>query len=257
MLLATMATVERLPHGYTNLTRRVADCIEKRYEGAEAIARAEREFTSLTGLHGRYPVPEVVQFDSAVPSILLAEVLGRHGQELIDEGRSAEVLRVTGTQLAKLQAIDQSVVPGLEGRGEVIVHGDFGPQNILYSVDLTDVAGVVDWEMAHIGSPIEDLAWSEWIIRMHHPDAHDDLPELFAACGLAFNWSEHRDRDASQAVRDYLGYCEASELKAGVVEWKRRLGRDRKMARIVRPSPTQSAPTSPAWRGCSWGVRLH
>jgi aminoglycoside phosphotransferase (APT) family kinase protein len=104
----------------------------------------------------------------------------------------------------------------------VIVHGDFGPQNILYSFDMTHVAGVLDWEMARLGSPIEDLAWSEWIIRMHHPEAQDDLPELFAASGLSFNWS---DRQASMVrqCRHYLDYCEASELLAGVAEWKRRL----------------------------------
>jgi len=27
----------------------------------------------------------------------------------------------------------------------------------------------VDWEWAHAGNPIEDLAWCEWIVRMHHP----------------------------------------------------------------------------------------
>ena len=220
--LAKMTTVEHLPHGYTNLTRRVADRIEKRYEGVDAIARADREFTSLTGLHGSYPVPEVLHFDSSVPSLLLREVVGRHGQELIDQGHSAVILRVTGTQLAELQAIDPCVVPGLDGKGEVIVHGDFGPQNILYSFDLTHVAGVVDWEMTHIGSPIEDLAWSEWIIRMHHPDAQADLPELFAASGLTFHWSERQDWMLRQC-RNYLDYCEASELKAGAAEWKRRL----------------------------------
>jgi tRNA A-37 threonylcarbamoyl transferase component Bud32 len=221
-LLATMAAVEHLPHGYTNLTRRLADRIEKRFEGADAITRAKREFAGLTGLHGRYPVPEVLEFDPSAPSLLLREVVGRHGQELIEQGHSAVVLRVTGTQLAKLQVIDPAVVPGLEGTGDVIVHGDFGPQNILYSVDASDVAGVVDWEMAHIGSPIEDLAWSEWIIRMHHPDAHDDLSELFAASGLKFDWSDRQDWMLRQC-RDYLDYCEASEFDEGVAEWKRRL----------------------------------
>ena len=96
-LLATMTAVERLPHGYTNRTRRVGDRIEKRYEGADAVIRAEREFTSLTGLHGRYPVPEVLQFDSSVPMLLLTDVVGSHGQELIDHGRGAMVLGATGS----------------------------------------------------------------------------------------------------------------------------------------------------------------
>ena len=76
--------------------------------------------------------------------------------------------------------------------------------------------------MTHIGSPIEDLAWSEWIIRMHHPDAQDDLPELFAASGLSFSWTE-RQAWMLRQCHHYLAYCEASEMKAGVAEWKRRL----------------------------------
>jgi len=219
---ATISDMERLPHGYTNCTRRVGNRIEKRYEGADAIVRAEREFTALTRLHGHYPLPDVVQFDPSVPVLLLSEVVGRHGQELINQGHAATVLRLTGTQLAELQAIDPSIIPGLEGSGDVIVHGDFGPQNIMYSFDVTQVAGVLDWEMAHLGSPIEDLAWSEWIIRMHHPEVQDDLPELFAASGLTFNWSA-RHASMVRQCRHYLGYCEASELQAGVAEWKRRL----------------------------------
>jgi aminoglycoside phosphotransferase (APT) family kinase protein len=34
---------------------------------------------------------------------------------------------------------------------------------------------VVDWEFAHLGDPVEDLAWCEWIVRMHHPE-HVDAP---------------------------------------------------------------------------------
>jgi aminoglycoside phosphotransferase (APT) family kinase protein len=154
--------------------------------------------------------------------LLLREVVGRHGQELIDQGLGAMVLRAAGTWLAELQTIDPSIVPGLEGRGDVIVHGDFGPQNMMYSFDVTHVAGVLDWEMTHIGFPIEDVAWAEWIIRMHHPDAQNDLPELFTASGLSFNWSERQDWMVRQCRR-HLDYCEESGLKAGVAEWRRRL----------------------------------
>jgi aminoglycoside phosphotransferase (APT) family kinase protein len=40
----------------------------------------------------------------------------------------------------------------------VLVHGDFRPGNVLYSGDR--ITGVLDWEMAHIGHPAEDLAWA-------------------------------------------------------------------------------------------------
>jgi len=41
----------------------------------------------------------------------------------------------------------------------VLVHGDYRTGNFLYGPDGT-ITGVLDWEMAHIGDPLEDLAWS-------------------------------------------------------------------------------------------------
>ncbi len=40
-----------------------------------------------------------------------------------------------------------------------VVHGDFRVGNVLYRPD-GRIAGVVDWEMSHLGDPLEDLAWS-------------------------------------------------------------------------------------------------
>jgi len=40
-----------------------------------------------------------------------------------------------------------------------VVHGDFRVGNFLYSPDAS-IHGVLDWEMAHLGDPIEDLAYS-------------------------------------------------------------------------------------------------
>jgi len=39
----------------------------------------------------------------------------------------------------------------------VLVHGDLGPGNVLH--DGQRVAGLCDWELAHVGDPMEDLAW--------------------------------------------------------------------------------------------------
>src|SRR5690606_10192691 len=39
------------------------------------------------------------------------------------------------------------------------VHGDYRVGNFLYKDD-GSIRGIVDWEMAHLGDPIEDLAWS-------------------------------------------------------------------------------------------------
>lgn len=40
-----------------------------------------------------------------------------------------------------------------------LVHGDYRSGNFLYTAD-GEIRGVLDWEMAHIGDPLEDLAWS-------------------------------------------------------------------------------------------------
>lgn len=40
-----------------------------------------------------------------------------------------------------------------------LVHGDFRSGNFLFDAD-GRIHGILDWEMAHIGDPLEDLAWS-------------------------------------------------------------------------------------------------
>lgn len=40
-----------------------------------------------------------------------------------------------------------------------LVHGDYRTGNFLYTPD-GEIAAVLDWEMAHLGDPLEDLAWS-------------------------------------------------------------------------------------------------
>jgi aminoglycoside phosphotransferase (APT) family kinase protein len=40
----------------------------------------------------------------------------------------------------------------------VLVHGDFRPGNVLFGADR--IVGILDWEMAHVGDPGEDLAWA-------------------------------------------------------------------------------------------------
>ena len=40
-----------------------------------------------------------------------------------------------------------------------IVHGDYRTGNFLFSAD-EGIKGILDWEMCHLGDPLEDLAWS-------------------------------------------------------------------------------------------------
>ena len=47
--------------------------------------------------------------------------------------------------------------PGPPPEGVRVVHGDFRVGNLL--VDHTGLSAVLDWELAHLGDPAEDLAW--------------------------------------------------------------------------------------------------
>jgi aminoglycoside phosphotransferase (APT) family kinase protein len=40
-----------------------------------------------------------------------------------------------------------------------VVHGDFRTGNFLFDTE-GEIRGILDWEMAHLGDPLEDLAWS-------------------------------------------------------------------------------------------------
>ncbi|MEE1804617.1 phosphotransferase [Streptomyces sp. JV176] len=63
----------------------------------------------------------------------------------------------------------------------VLVHADFGPHNLPLDPATLQVTAVVDWEFAHPGDPVEDLAWCEWTVRMHHPDHRTSLHHFFDA----------------------------------------------------------------------------
>lgn len=78
-----------------------------------------------------------------------------------------------------------------------LVHGDFRTGNFLYGSD-GRVHGILDWEMAHLGDPLEDLAYSlsiQWALG--NPDLRGNLAQL----DQAVSWWEAAsdltvDRDA-------------------------------------------------------------
>jgi len=48
--------------------------------------------------------------------------------------------------------------PPRPGPGEIVLHGDFGPYNLIWRHGA--LAGVIDWDLAHPGPPIEDAAFA-------------------------------------------------------------------------------------------------
>src|SRR5262245_4527029 len=125
-----------------------------------------------------------------------------------------------GRALATLHTVDPSTVGGLEAPDQVaqyrevldtvaqphpafelgfrwlaaprpppgpaaVVHGDFRLGNLI--VDGSGLAAVVDWELAHVGDPMEDLGWlcvKAWRFGSPQPVAGvGSYEELFAAYG--------------------------------------------------------------------------
>ena len=130
------------------------------------------------------------------------------------------VLRLLGVFLHELQQLSPATVPELAGTGAVIVHGDFGPQNVL--VDGHRIAAVLDWEFAHVGQSIEDLAWAEWIVRMHHPETSDAVGELHRGAQLSPDWSARHGAMLARCHR-VMVFCEQNRQPAGVRLWHERL----------------------------------
>ncbi len=86
-----------------------------------------------------------------------------------------------------------------------------------------EVTGVIDWEWAHAGDPVEDLAWSEWIIRMHHPEEVPALTTFFGAYGHRPPWAVRQQAMIAQA-RALLVLSEAEQSSGADANlWQQRV----------------------------------
>lgn len=66
----------------------------------------------------------------------------------------------------------------------VLVQGDTGPGNFLYADG--KVTGIVDWELAHLGDPMDDIAWLSWRATQHgFPDFPARMREYEELTGIA------------------------------------------------------------------------
>lgn len=210
-----------MPGGYTNRTRRTGTgLVEKAFDGPDSSERLEREVGCLTGLSDKLPLPFVVGFDRNALTVMMRESRGTHGQTMIDDGHAAVVLRLLGALHRLLRSIEPSALSILPGIGDVIVHGDFGPQNVL--IDNGEITALLDWEFAHIGSHVEDLAWAEWIVRMHHADHRDEIPTLYLWAEVSPPWTD-RHAVMLNKCREMLLRVEHSGPSDAVELWQARL----------------------------------
>jgi aminoglycoside phosphotransferase len=220
---AAGAEPELIAHGYTHRTSRVGDVVTKVYQGPEAAAGCAREAATLTAVAGLLPVPRLVAAGPACLQTALAR--GVHGQDLIAAGLARPVLAACGRMLHRIHQlpVPASVSGGPSSPGAVLVHGDYGPNNVLLDARASDVTAVLDWEWAHAGDPVEDLAWCEFIIRMHHPADAPALDAFYGSYGSRPAWP-----DLHHAIIDrcnwMLELCERWQPGGvSVTQWAERL----------------------------------
>ncbi|PZQ60284.1 MAG: phosphotransferase family protein [Phenylobacterium zucineum] len=108
-----------------------------------------------------------------------------------DLDRYEEVYRSTGAQRPVLELAFQYLRAHAPDPVEpVLLHGDFRNGNIMFDPQ-TGVAAILDWELAHLGDPAEDMGWictNSW--RFGRPDRpvggfgdYADLLDGYAAAG--------------------------------------------------------------------------
>jgi aminoglycoside phosphotransferase len=214
--------MRRMKHGYTNDTVGDARTVDKAYQGPDAALRLTRELEMLTALRGYLPVPPVIAARES--TLTLGFVAGAHGQDLIDQGHAATVLQSCGRLLRRLHDLAPGPLAlGEHAASQVLVHGDFGPNNVLLHPESFAVTALLDWEFAHLGDPIEDLAWCEWIVRTHHPHHTDALADFFDAYGGHVpDWPQ---RQAAMVTRclELQRFCERWEPGGrGAQQWTQR-----------------------------------
>ncbi|WP_166350582.1 phosphotransferase family protein [Phytoactinopolyspora limicola] len=215
------AAVPQLRHGYTNATRRTRQYVEKKYLGPDADKRRHAEYVALTRLRSHLPVPDVLAGPDG--GLRIGYVAGVHGQELLISADPRQVLGACGSVLARLHALDPAALGYPAGEpGQCVVHGDFGPQNMLLDPTGTVVAAVIDWEFSRVGDPVDDVSMAEWIVRTHHPDLAGQFDAFFAGYGATPEWPLRHAAMVAMCRRMRL-FCEQWGADAGVAQWDRRL----------------------------------
>lgn len=211
--------VEPLRHGYTNSSFTDGQVVVKTYLGPDSSERQAREELALRRLEGRLPVPAVIA--SRPGQLTTTFAAGVPAQEAIEGGSASEVLYACGRLLVELQSVDPRQV--FEDCGQsVLVHNDFGPNNIVMHPNLAYARLLCDWEWVTAGARITDLAWAEFIVRLHHPESVHALAALFEGYGEKPVW-ELRQAAMSERATVHSDFVQRWHGRRQATVWSDRI----------------------------------
>jgi len=154
-----------------------------------------------------------------LPSFGPVRPVGEHQREQLAgiEAEFAREQRAAPIDLLARVQLDHLLhhVPDYDG-DPVLVQGDTGPGNLMYDGDR--VSAIIDWELAHFGDPMDDIAWLSWRATQHGwPDFPTRLREYEVASGLPVD---------PERVRYYrLNACARLGPRFGLAEMGTRAGR--------------------------------
>jgi aminoglycoside phosphotransferase (APT) family kinase protein len=114
-----------------------------------------------------------------------------------------------------------------------LVHGDFRNGNLLIAPD-EGVRGVLDWEISHLGDPMEDLGWisvNSWRFGAEPPVGGFGTREDLFACG-------RRRRSGGSGARSLLGSLRHAQVGHHVHDDVRRLREGHRPFRRTRGDRT-------------------
>jgi aminoglycoside phosphotransferase (APT) family kinase protein len=175
-VVAASSNDERLGGGFLVVTRVDGETIARRIQRDDTYSKARKALPAdfgraLARLHAVDP--------ATVEGLEEVDQLDRYRQVLHEVGAPHPAFELA------IRWLDANRPP--RGSRTTIVHGDFRLGNVI--VNETGLAAVIDWELAHLGDPMEDLGWlcvKAWRFGSRPPVAGiGDYRELFDAYEMA------------------------------------------------------------------------